>query len=76
MEKELSYDEIHTLFHNTIKELLVSLRPKLNNADLEAEILEVLGQLVASWENKENVRKSVMVIAAMFLKMGGTIKNE
>lgn len=75
MERELSYDEIHELFHETIKELMHSLRPALNNNDMEAEILDTLGRLVASWDNKDNIRKSIMVIAAMFLEMGEKLKN-
>jgi hypothetical protein len=75
MERDLEYDEIHSLFHNTIRETLHSLSPILDQEAMEAETLDVLGRLVASWENKENVRKSVMVLAAMFLKMGGKIKK-
>ena len=49
---------------------MTSLRPVLSSSDMEAEILDTLGRLVAEWKNKENIRKSIMVLAAMFLELG------
>jgi len=70
LNKEMSYDELHKFYMQLIDRRIKELFPVVTGSDAEAEILNEIGTMLSECTIKENIRKSVMVLASIFMYLG------
>ena len=68
LNTEMSYDELHKFFMEFIDRRLKELFP-LTGSDVESDIINEIGVMISECTCKSNVRKSVMVLIAIFMHL-------